>query len=111
MTSLHSCEKILNCRIFGKHRKPHRVFGGKYHFRHLVDIEIYSFDFHMTKPERLFGEAMIAKTSARLGEIVYIDDNDSYGQSPHRIWRCVVIRGRGNTAGRRAALRQYGVEC
>ena len=43
---------------------------GKYHFRHLFDIELYSFDFHMTKPERAFVEAMIAKSGVQPEEIV-----------------------------------------
>jgi HAD superfamily hydrolase (TIGR01509 family) len=83
----------------------------KYHFRHLFDVEVYSFDFHMTKPERAFVETMIAKSGARPEEIVYIDDNDSYAQPARDLGVKVVIHRQGDTEGLRAALRQHGVEC
>ena len=84
---------------------------GKYHFRHLFDIEVYSFDIHMTKPEQGFVEAMIAKSGVRPEEIVYIDDNDTYAQPARDLGVNVVIHRQGDTAGLRAALRQHGVEC
>jgi len=83
----------------------------KYHFRQLFDIEVYSFDFHMTKPERGFVEVMIAKSAVRPEEIVYIDDNDTYAQPARELGVNVVIHRQGNTAALRAALRQRGVEC
>jgi putative hydrolase of the HAD superfamily len=83
----------------------------KYHFRHLFDVEVYSFDFHMTKPERAFVETMIAKSAARPEEIVYIDDNDIYGQPARDLGVNVIIHRQGDTAGLRAALRQHGVAC
>jgi len=83
----------------------------RYHFRHLFDIEVYSFDFHMTKPERAFVETMIAQSGARPEEIVYIDDNDSYAQPARDLGVNVVIHRHGDTAGLRAALRQHGVDC
>jgi len=83
----------------------------KYHFRHLFDLEVYSFDFHMTKPERAFVEAMIAKSGARPEEIIYIDDNDSYAQPARDLGVNVVIHRQGDTAGLRLALMQHGVEC
>lgn len=83
----------------------------RYHFRHLFDVEVYSFDFHMTKPERAFVEAMIVKSAARPEEIVYIDDNDHYAQPARDLGVNVVIHQKGDTAGLRAALRQLGVDC
>jgi putative hydrolase of the HAD superfamily len=83
----------------------------KYQFRHLFDIEVYSFDFHMTKPERAFVEAMIAKSGARAEEIVYIDDNDSYAQPARDLGVNVVIHRQGDTARLRVALARHGVAC
>lgn len=83
----------------------------KYHFRHLFDIEVYSFDFHMTKPERAFVEAMIAKSGARPEEIVYIDDNDSYAQPARDLGVNVVIHRQGDTARLLFSLAQHGVDC
>jgi FMN phosphatase YigB (HAD superfamily) len=83
----------------------------KHQFRHLFDFEVYSFDFHMTKPERGFVEAMIAKSGVRPEEIVYIDDNDSYAQPARELGVNVIIHRQGNTAGLRVALTRYGVDC
>ncbi|MBM2802982.1 MAG: hypothetical protein HW419_875 [Deltaproteobacteria bacterium] len=83
----------------------------KYHFRHLFDIEVYSFDFHMTKPEPAFVEAMIAKSGALPEEIVYIDDNDTYAQPARDLGVNVVIHQQGDTARLRVALVQRGVDC
>jgi len=83
----------------------------KYQFRHLFDLEVYSFDFHMTKPERAFVEAMIARSGARPEEMVYIDDNDLYAQPARDLGVNVVIHRQGNTARLRVALGQYGVDC
>jgi HAD superfamily hydrolase (TIGR01509 family) len=83
----------------------------KYHFRHLFDAEVYSFDLKMTKPERAFVEAMIVKSAASPEEIVYIDDNDSYAQPARDLGVNVIIHRPSDTAGLRSRLRQYGVDC
>lgn len=81
----------------------------KYHFRHLFHREIYSFDLHMTKPEREFVEAMIEKSGARPEEIVYIDDNDSYAQPARELGVNVVIYRRGEIARLRRELTGFGL--
>jgi HAD superfamily hydrolase (TIGR01509 family) len=81
----------------------------KYHFRHLFDREIYSYDFHMTKPEREFVEAMIDKSDVRCDEILYIDDNDSYAQPARELGVDVVIYRQGDIQGLRRALRERGL--
>ena len=81
----------------------------KYHFRHLFDIEIYSFDFHMTKPEREFVEAMIEKSGVRPEEILYIDDKDSYAQQARELGVIVIIHRQGDTLGLLDKLRQHGL--
>jgi len=84
---------------------------GKYHFRHLFDIEVYSFDFHMTKPEREFVRAMIEKSGVRPEEIVYIDDNESYAKPARDLGVNVVIYQRGEIERLRQELRGKGVVC
>jgi putative hydrolase of the HAD superfamily len=81
----------------------------KYHFRHLFDIEVYSFDFHMTKPEREFVVAMIEKSGVRPEEIVYIDDNDSYAMPARDLGVNVVIYQRGEIDRLRQELTRQGV--
>jgi putative hydrolase of the HAD superfamily len=83
----------------------------KYHFRQLFDIEIYSFDFHLTKPERAFVELMIEKSGVRPEEIVYIDDNDTYAQPARELGVNVIIHRHRDIAGLRHVLRQHGVHC
>ena len=81
----------------------------KYHFRHLFDIEIYSFDFHLTKPEREFVEVLIEKSGVRPEEIVYIDDNDSYTKPARQLGVNVIIYRRGEAARLRQELKRYGL--
>lgn len=81
----------------------------KYHFRHLFDIEVYSFDFHMTKPDCEFVETMIEKSGVRPEEILYIDDNDFYAQPARELGVNVVIHRQGDTHGLRRELRQLGL--
>jgi len=83
----------------------------KYHFRHLFDIEVYSYDFHMTKPERAFVEAMIARSRVWPDEIVYIDDNDTYAQPARDLGVNVVIHRQGDSAALRHSLRKHGLKC
>jgi len=83
----------------------------KYHFRHLFDIEVYSFDFHMTKPERVFVQVMVEKSGARPEEILYIDDNESYAKPARDLGVNVVIYQRGEIERLRQELRRQGVVC
>lgn len=79
----------------------------KYRFRHLFNIEVYSFDFHLTKPEREFVEVMIEKSGIRPEEIVYIDDNDSYAKPARELGVNVIIYHRGESSRLRQELRRY----
>jgi HAD superfamily hydrolase (TIGR01509 family) len=81
----------------------------KYHFRHLFDIEIYSFDFHLTKPEREFVKVMIEKSEVRPVEIVYIDDNESYTKPARELGVNVIIHQCGETERLRQELKRYGL--
>ena len=83
----------------------------KYHFRHLFDIEVYSFDFHMTKPEREFVQVMIERSGVRPEEIVYIDDNESYAKPARDLGVSVVTYQRGEIERLRQELRRQGVMC
>ncbi len=47
----------------------------KYHFRRLFEEEVYSFDFHLLKPDKRFIGKMIQASNCSPPEIVYIDDS------------------------------------
>jgi HAD superfamily hydrolase (TIGR01509 family) len=81
----------------------------KYRFRHLFNLEIYSFDYHMTKPERGFVEVMIEKSGVAPEEIVYIDDNDSYAKPARELGVHVIIYRRGGVRQLREELQRCGV--
>lgn len=53
----------------------------KYHFRKYFDLEIYSYDYHVTKPDKKFIEILIGQLGGKPEEMVYIDD----------VEECVII--------------------
>jgi HAD superfamily hydrolase (TIGR01509 family) len=83
----------------------------KYHFRHLFNLEIYSYDYHFTKPEKEFVEIMIDRAGVPAGEIVYIDDNEPYTQSARELGVHVIIHRYGETMRLRDELKRCGVAC
>ena len=102
-------KKYLTIAFSGNIRSRVDFLEQKYCFRHLFDIEIYSFDFHMTKPEREFVEVMIEKSGVRPEEILYIDDNDSYAKPARELGINVIIYRRGEAVQLREDLRHYGL--
>ena len=76
----------------------------KYRFRHLFDLEIYSFDYHVTKPDKRFVEIMIEKAGCEPEEIAYVDDNDRYAQPARELGVRVVIYKRGELAKLKSRL-------
>jgi HAD superfamily hydrolase (TIGR01509 family) len=83
----------------------------KYHFRHLFDGEVYSFDHHLTKPDKRFVEVMIEKAEAKPEEIVYLEDNETYARPAQELGVQVVLYKRGEIEKLRTELRQRGLAC
>jgi putative hydrolase of the HAD superfamily len=81
----------------------------KYHFRRLFDLEIYSFDYHVTKPDKRFVEIMLEKSGCPPQEVVYLDDNEGYAQPARELGIQVVIYKRGESAKLKAELKQLGI--
>ena len=81
----------------------------KYGFRHLFDVEIYSFDYHCTKPDKQFVEIMIEKAGCKPEEILYIEDNEGYAKPARELGAQVLIYTRGEAATLRSNLREQGV--
>ena len=82
----------------------------KYSFKNLFDIEIYSFDYHLMKPDKKFIEVMIAKSACRAEEIIYIDDNEAYAQPARELGVSVLLYSRGEAERLRRELRKRGLE-
>jgi HAD superfamily hydrolase (TIGR01509 family) len=83
----------------------------KYRFRMLFDKEIYSFDHHVTKPDKRFVEIMVAEVGCDPEEIIYIDDNDRYAQPARDLNIHVLIYTRGEIQQLQGELRRLGVDC
>ena len=81
----------------------------RYRFRHLFDKEIYSFDYHRTKPDEKFVQIMIAQSGCRPEEIVYIEDNDPYARPARELGINVLIYCRGEIRKLEKDLQQLGV--
>lgn len=81
----------------------------KYRFRSLLDKEIYSFDHHMTKPDKRFVETMIKESGCRPEEIVYIEDNDRYAEPARELGVRVLLYSKGELRGLEEELRALGV--
>lgn len=82
----------------------------RYCFRRLLDVEVYSFDCHLTKPDKKFVEIMIEKAGCRPEEIVYIEDNGRYAEPARELGVKVVLYARGESEKLQAELKTMGVE-
>lgn len=81
----------------------------RYKFRHLFDQEIYSFEHHVTKPDRKFVEVMVAEVGCGPQQIVYIDDNDQYTKPARDMGITVLIYSRGEVERLQKELAELGV--
>jgi FMN phosphatase YigB (HAD superfamily) len=81
----------------------------KYAFRELFDVEIYSFDHHLTKPDRKFAAIMVRECGCRPEEIIYIDDNEKYISPAQELGVQVLIYSRGEIAKLEKSLRALGI--
>lgn len=79
-------------------------------FRNLLDLEIYSFDYHMTKPDKKFVELMVRESGFRPEEMVYIEDNERYAQPARELGLNVLIYSRGAVLKLEEELQKLGVE-
>lgn len=83
----------------------------KYRFRKLFDQEVYSFEHHVTKPEKRFIEILIAESGCRPEELVYIDDIEEYARPARELGITVLIYSRGGIERLRDELKGLGIGC
>jgi putative hydrolase of the HAD superfamily len=81
----------------------------RYKFRHLFDKEVYSFDHHVTKPEKEFVEVMVREVKCKPEEIVYIDDNEQYTKPARDMGLRVLIYSRGEVEKLKTDLTKLGI--
>jgi len=74
------------------------------------DIEIYSFDYHLNKPDRRFLEVMVKKTNLKPEEIVYIDDSEEYVLLAKKMGLNALIYSQGRIKRLKKELKELGVK-
>ena len=82
----------------GNIKEPHRFFRGEVSLPSSIRYLVYSFDFHLTKPEPAFVETRLQGLESRPEEIVYIDDNETYANPARELGVNVIIYRRANRA-------------
>ena len=82
----------------------------KYDFRKYFDIEIYSFDYHLNKPDKRFIEVMVKKTNLKPEEIVYIDDSEEYVLLAKKMDLNALIYSQGRIKRLKKELKELGVK-
>lgn len=70
--NLHGKYKII--AFSGNIKSRIDYLDKKYDFRKYFDLEIYSFDYHLNKPDEKFIQALIEKSELNPQELIYIDD-------------------------------------
>jgi HAD superfamily hydrolase (TIGR01509 family) len=93
----------------GNVRSRVQYLDEKYGFRKLFDLEIYSFDYHLTKPDKEFVEVMLRTVGCEPHEIVYVDDNQIYARPARDLGIHVVIYSTGQGDKLRIELQRLGV--
>jgi len=81
----------------------------KYGFRKLFDIEVYSHEYQMCKPEVEFVEAMIKASGVKSSEILYIDDKERDASVARPLGVNVVLYTQGKISQLLEELKDYQV--
>ena len=81
----------------------------KYHFRKLFDIEVYSHDYHLAKPEKDFIKIMIRAAGVKPEEILYIDDKEKNIAAAKSLGIKGIIYSRGEFNKLLEELKEYQI--
>ena len=81
----------------------------KYDFRKLFDIEVYSYEYHLCKPEKEFVEAMINVSKVAPNEILYIDDKTEDAEVARPFGINLIIYKNGEITKLEKELNQYRI--
>lgn len=81
----------------------------KYKFRQYFDEEVYSFSYHVNKPEKKFVEIMIKRAECKPEEIVYIDDQEKDSFVAKELNVNVILYSRGKIQDLKRRLKSLGV--
>ena len=82
----------------------------KYDFRRYFDKEVYSFDYHLNKPQKEFVEVMIKEAGVKPEEIAYIDDYLKDAAPAKELRVNIIIYSKGQIDKLQKELQQIGVD-
>jgi putative hydrolase of the HAD superfamily len=81
----------------------------KYDFRRYFDLEIYSYDHHVCKPDKEFIEVLLRESKLKPEEIVYIDDSEYWSKEAPKFGIRVIIYKTGQIEALKKSLKKLGI--
>jgi FMN phosphatase YigB (HAD superfamily) len=116
---------ILDENIFNLVKKLHGkyklfIFSGniksrveylekKYNFRKYFDLEVYSYDYHLNKPQKEFVDVLIEKSGLNPQEMIFIDDNEEVLEPAKKLGIKTAIYKTGNIKDLGDKLESFGI--
>jgi len=83
----------------------------KYGFRKFFDLEVYSFDYGVQKPERAFVDVLLKVSGFRPSDMFMVDDSAEALEPIRKSGMRGSIYTTGNINKLRTDLRDFGVDC
>jgi len=81
----------------------------KYNFRKYFDLEVYSYDYHLNKPQKEFVDVLIKKSGLNPQEMIFIDDNEEVLKPAEELGIRTIIYETGNIRDLENKLKSFGV--
>ncbi len=116
---------ILDENIFNLVKKLHKryelfIFSGniksrveylekKYNFRKYFDLEVYSYDYHLNKPQKEFVDVLVKKSELNPQEMIFIDDNEEVLNPAKKLGIKTIVYETGNIHDLENKLKSFGV--
>ncbi len=117
---------ILDENIFNLVKKLHGryelfIFSGniksrveylekKYNFRKYFDLEIYSYDYHLNKPQKEFVDVLVKKSRLRPQEMIYIDDSEEAIKPAKELGMKTIIYETGDIHDLENKLKSFDID-
>jgi len=102
--------KYMRIAFSGNVKSRVEYLDKKYDFRQHFDLEVYSFDHHLMKPDKEFVEAMIRASKVYANEIAYLDDAEECLIPARELGVKTVLYQTGDMSALQEALVVCGIE-
>jgi len=81
----------------------------KYNFRKYFDLEVYSYDYHLNKPQKEFVDVLIKKSGLNPQEMIYIDNREDVLKPAKELGIKTVVYKTGNVNDLEKKLKSFGI--